>query len=168
MLKYLANRRDLGIHSDVITEPIVDLVEKGVITGNAKSIHKGKIVCSYCMGSRRLYDFIDNNPMFFFYPIDYVCSPELISKNAKFTSVSQAFAVDLTGQVCTDQFEGEFYGGVSTQSDFLRGPPIERAERAVPDLYGYRPSGALSWLFGLWHSFHSPCLPRCRSRRSAN
>ena len=131
MLKYLSHRRDLGIHSDVITEPVVDLVEKGVITGNAKSIHKGKIVCSYCMGSRRLYDFIDNNPMFSFYPIDYVCNPAQIASNTKFTSVSQAFAVDLTGQVCTDQFEGEFYGGVSTQSDFLRGAAQSPGGKAI-------------------------------------
>ncbi len=121
MLKYLFDRRDLGIHSDVITEPIIDLIEKGVITGKNKSIHKGKVVCSYCMGTRRLYDFIDNNPMFSFHPIEYVCNQAIIARNTKFISVTQAFAVDLTGQVCTDQFEGEFYGGVSTQPDFLRG-----------------------------------------------
>jgi len=121
MLKYLTDRRDLGIHSDVITEPIVDLIEKGVITGRAKSIHTGKIVTSYCLGTRRLYDLIDNNPLFSFYPIEYVCKPSVISSNNKMVSVTQAYAVDLMGQVCSDQFEGELYSGVSTQPDFMRG-----------------------------------------------
>jgi len=121
MLKYLTDRRDLGIHSDVITDSIVDLVEKGIITGKAKSIHKGQIVTSYCLGTRRLYDLIDDNPMFAFYPIEYVCNPSVISGNNQMVSVTQALAVDLMGQVCSDQFAGEFYGGVSTQPDFLRG-----------------------------------------------
>jgi acyl-CoA hydrolase/GNAT superfamily N-acetyltransferase len=121
MLKYLTNRRDLGIHSDVITDPIVDLIEKGVITGNEKLKHKGQIVTSYCMGTRRLYSLIDKNPMFSFHPIDYVCDPAVIAANNKMVSITQAFAVDLTGQVCADQFEGEFYSGVSTHPDFLRG-----------------------------------------------
>ena len=121
MLKYLKNRRALGIHSDVITDPIVNLVEQGVITGEAKTIHKGKIVASYCMGTRRLYDFINNNSLVSFYPIEYVCDPSVIAENFKMVSVTQAWSIDLMGQVCADQFEGEFYGGVSTQPDFIRG-----------------------------------------------
>jgi len=160
MLKYLSNRRDLGIHSDVITEPIVDLVEKGVITGNAKSIHKGKIVCSYCMGSRHLYDFIDNNPMFSFYPIDYVCSPAVVSNNAKFISVSQAFAVDLTGQVCTDQFEGEFYGGVSTQSDFSRGAARSPGGKAIICLSSTSEAGKTSRIRPLLKKGEGVTIPR--------
>ncbi len=121
MLKYLTDRHDLGIHSDVITDPVVDLIEKGVITGRKKTLHRDQIVTSYCMGTKRLYDLIDKNPMFAFHPIDYVCDPAVMSRNNKLVSVSQAFAVDLTGQICADQYEGEFYGGVSTQPDFLRG-----------------------------------------------
>jgi acyl-CoA hydrolase/RimJ/RimL family protein N-acetyltransferase len=121
MLKYLTDRHDLGIHSDVITEPIVDLIEKGIITGREKSIHAGQIVTSYCLGTRRLYDLINNNPLFSFYPIEYVCKPSVISSNKKMVSVTQAYAVDLMGQVCSDQFEGELYSGVSTQPDFMRG-----------------------------------------------
>lgn len=121
MLKYLTERRNLGIHSDVITDPVIDLIEKGVITGKEKAIHPGQVVASYCMGTKRLYDMIHMNPMFLFKPIDYVCDPAILSGNNKFVSVSQAFAVDLTGQVCSDQFAGEFYSGVSSQPDFLRG-----------------------------------------------
>lgn len=121
MLRYLDSRRDIGIHSDVITDAIIELVEKGIITGKRKSMHQGQIITSYCMGTRRLYDLVHRNPQFGFYPLEYVCNPFHIYRNNKMVSVSQAFAVDLTGQICADQFEGEFYGGVSTQPDFLRG-----------------------------------------------
>ncbi len=120
MLKFLKNRRNLGIHSDVITEPIVDLIQQGVITGKDKTVHRGQVVASYCLGTRRLYDLIHRNPMFSFHPMEYVCDPAIIAKNHNMVSVSQAFAVDLTGQICADQFEGEFYSGVSTQLDFIR------------------------------------------------
>jgi len=121
MLRYLKDRRDLGVHSDVITDDIIDLVTRGIITGQAKSMHRGQIVASYCIGTRRLYDLIDNNPMFAFYPIEYVSNPSVISRNNKMVSVTQAWAIDLMGQVCSDQFGGELYSGVSTQPDFMRG-----------------------------------------------
>ncbi len=120
MLRFLINRKDIGIHSDVITDPIADLVMQGVITGKKKTIHNGKIVASFCLGTRRLFDMIDRNPMFALHPIDYVCHPQIIAKNHQMVSVSQAFAIDLTGQICSDQFQGEFYSGVSTQPDFIR------------------------------------------------
>lgn len=121
MLNFLENRRDIGIHSDVITDSLIHLTERKVITGRQKSMHQGQIVASYCMGTRRLYNLVHRNPLFTFFPLEYVCNPYNISRNNKMVSVSQAFAVDLTGQICADQFEGEFYGGVSTQPDFLRG-----------------------------------------------
>ena len=120
-LRYLKDRRDLGIHSDVITDGVVDLVEAGVVTGRSKSRHRDRIVASYCLGTRRLYDFIDDNPRFEFLPIDQVCHPQEVSNQSRMVSITQAFAIDLTGQVCVDQFEGEFYGGVSTQVGFMRG-----------------------------------------------
>ena len=120
-LRYLKDRRDLGIHSDVITDGVVDLVEAGVVTGRRKSRHRDRIVASYCLGTRRLYDFIDDNPRFEFLPIDQVCHPREVSDQSRMVSITQAFAIDLTGQVCVDQFEGEFYGGVSTQVGFIRG-----------------------------------------------
>jgi acyl-CoA hydrolase/RimJ/RimL family protein N-acetyltransferase len=121
MLRYLTNRQDLGIHSDVITDPLLELIEKGVVTGARKSLFKGQIVASYCMGSRRLYDLVNDNPAFHFAPLHVVCDPTTIALNAKMVSITQAWAVDLTGQVCADQFRGEFYGGVAAQPDFLRG-----------------------------------------------
>jgi acyl-CoA hydrolase/GNAT superfamily N-acetyltransferase len=120
-LRHLRDRRDLGIHSDVITDGVVDLVEAGVVTGRRKTRHRDRIVASYCLGTRRLYDFIDENPRFEFLPIDLVCHPGEVSRQSRMVSITQAFAIDLTGQVCVDQFEGEFYGGVSTQVGFMRG-----------------------------------------------
>src|SRR6476620_11579484 len=120
-LRHLRDRRDLGIHSDVITDGVVDLVEAGVVTGRLKTHHRDRIVASYCLGTRRLYDFIDENPRFEFLPIDQVCHPGEVSRQSRMVSITQAFAIDLTGQVCVDQFEGEFYGGVSTQVGFIRG-----------------------------------------------
>jgi len=120
-LHYLIDRRDLGIHSDVITDGIVNLVEAGVVTGRRKTLHRDRIVTSYCLGTRRLYDFVDNNPRLEFLPIDQVCDPRMIEANSRMVSITQAFAIDLTGQICVDQFEGEFYGGVSTQAAFIRG-----------------------------------------------
>ena len=120
-LRHLTDRRDLGIHSDVITDAVVDLMEAGVVTGRRKTRHRDRIVASYCLGTRRLYDVVDDNPRFAFLPIDQVCDPQEVAANAHMVSITQAFAVDLTGQVCVDQFEGEFYGGVSTQAGFIRG-----------------------------------------------
>lgn len=120
-LRHLRDRRDLGIHSDVITDGVVDLVEAGVVTGRCKTRHRDRIVASYCVGTRRLYDFVDDNPGVQLLPIDQVCHPEEVARQSRMVSITQAFAIDLTGQVCVDQFEGEFYGGVSTQAGFLRG-----------------------------------------------
>jgi acyl-CoA hydrolase/RimJ/RimL family protein N-acetyltransferase len=120
-LKHLRHRRDLGIHSNVITDPILDLIEQGVITGRHKTLHPGKIVTSFCIGSRRFYDFLNDNALFEFKPIEYVADPAVVAQNYKMASLTQALAVDLSGQVCADQFEGEFYSGVSTQLDFHRG-----------------------------------------------
>jgi acyl-CoA hydrolase len=113
MLAYLTNRRDLAIHSDVITEPVVDLVASGVVTG--------QIVTSYAMGTRRLYDLVDDNARFAFHPIEYVCDPAVIAAVPRMVSVTQAFSIDLTGQVCTESLEGGLYGGVSTGPGFHRG-----------------------------------------------
>jgi len=120
-LKYLKGKRNLGIHTDVITDSIIPLIEEGIITGVEKSMHRGKIVASYCLGTRRLYDLIDRNPMFSFHPIEYVSDVRLIAQQKRMVSVTQAFAVDLTGQICADQFQGEFYSGVSTQPEFIHG-----------------------------------------------
>ena len=120
-LKLLGDRKDLGVHSDVITDAIIPLLTRGILTGRRKSRQAGRIVCSFAMGSRQLYDLIDRNPLFSFQPIERVCNPHTLAAQHKMVSVTQAFAVDLTGQVCADQFKGEFYSGLAAQPEFLRG-----------------------------------------------
>lgn len=120
-LRFLEDRRDLGIHSDVITDAVLPLLEKGILTGAQKTQLRHKIVCSLAFGSRRLYETVDRNSLFSFAPIDVVCHPATIAAQHKMVSVTQVFAIDLTGQACSDQFAGEFYGGIAAQGDFLRG-----------------------------------------------
>src|SRR6516225_8126813 len=141
-LRHLRDRRDLGIHSDVITDGVVDLVEAGVVTGRCKTRYRDRIVASYCLGTRRLYDFVDDNPGLHFLPIDQVCHPEEVARQSRMVSISQAFAVDLTGQVCVDQFEGEFYGGVSTQVGFIRGAAHSRGGKPIVCLSSTTTDGA--------------------------
>jgi acyl-CoA hydrolase/RimJ/RimL family protein N-acetyltransferase len=133
MLAHLTNRRNLAIHSDVITEPIVDLVEAGVITG--------PVVTSWAMGSRRLYDLVDDDPRFAFHPIDYVCDPMVIATRERMVCVTQAFTVDLTGQVCTESLDGTIYGGVSTGPAFHRGALASPGGLAIVCLASRTPSG---------------------------
>lgn len=130
-LKYLTDRQDLGIHSDVITDAIIPLLERGILTGQRKSNQRGKIVTSFAMGSRKLYDLIDRNPMFSFQPIEAVCDAWTLGSQHKLVSVTQAFAVDLTGQVCVDQFQGDFYGGVAAQAEFLQGASRSPGGKAI-------------------------------------
>jgi acyl-CoA hydrolase/RimJ/RimL family protein N-acetyltransferase len=113
MLRYLTNRHELAIHSDVITEPVADLVAAGVVTG--------PVVASFAMGSRRLYDLVDDDARFSFHPVDYVCDAAVIARVPRMVSVTQAFMIDLTGQVCTESLDGRLYGGLSTGPAFHRG-----------------------------------------------
>lgn len=131
MLRYLRNRRDLGIHSDVISDSIIDLIEDGVLTDARKSADAGTTVASWVLGTRRLYDLIDDNPHFELRPIDQVCDPAVMAAQDRLVSVTQAFAIDLTGQVCTDEFAGELYGGVATQPDFHRGAALSRGGKPI-------------------------------------
>ncbi|WP_298826631.1 bifunctional acetyl-CoA hydrolase/transferase family protein/GNAT family N-acetyltransferase [uncultured Piscinibacter sp.] len=130
-LRYLDDRRDLGIHSDVITDAILPLLDKGILTGEHKTQHRGKIVCSFAFGSRRLYETVDRNALFSFQPIEAVCHPYTISAQHRMVSVTQVFAIDLTGQACSDQFAGEFYGGIAAQGDFLRGASRSAGGKAI-------------------------------------
>ena len=129
-LRYLADRRDLGIHSDVITDSILPLLQNGILTGRQKSQSKSKIVASYVLGSRALYDIMDGNALFALHPITSVADEDVIASQYKMVSISQAFSIDLTGQVCADQFDGQLYGGLGAQVEFVRG--TARAQGGKP------------------------------------
>ncbi len=160
MLKYLDGRKDLGIHSDLVTDPLVDLIEKGIVTGRNKELHKDKVVASYCMGSERLYRLIDENPLFEFHPIEYVCDPSIIARNNKLVSVTQAFTIDLTGQVCSDQLDGEFYSGVSTQPEFLRGAASSRGGKPIICLRSTSQDGSESRIRPLLRQGEGATIPK--------
>ncbi len=121
VLSKLDGKRALGIHSELFSDGVVDLVEKGVITNEAKSIHPGKIVAGFLFGSQRLYQFVHDNAMIELHPSDYVNDPFIIAQNKKMIAVNSAIEVDLTGQVCADSIGGYYYSGIGGQTDFIRG-----------------------------------------------
>jgi len=121
VLSCLADKRDLGVHTEMFSDGLVDLVESGVVTGARKAIDTGKIVTSFCMGSRRLYDFVDDNPSIDFRSVEYTNDPFVIARNPRMVAINAALEVDLTGQVCADSLGFDFYSGIGGQVDFIRG-----------------------------------------------
>ncbi len=143
-LQYLTDRKDLGIHSDVVSDAIIPLLEHGSLTGAKKTRHPFKIVTSMALGSRRLYDLIDHNPLFSFQPIDSVCNPLTIAKQHKMVSIAQAYSIDLTGQVCIDQFNGELYSGIGCQGEFLLGAAQSPGGKPIICMTSTTDDGAVS------------------------
>ncbi|HEU4543810.1 MAG TPA: GNAT family N-acetyltransferase [Jiangellaceae bacterium] len=142
VLQYLGSRRDLGIHSDIITDSLVDLMASGVITGRRKTMSKRRVVASLALGTRRLYEFIDDNPDVVLRAIDEVGDPEIVAAQRRMVSITQAFSIDLTGQVCAEARAGRPYGGVGTQVDFHRGAVRSRGGQAIVCLEAKAPDGS--------------------------
>ncbi|MFH1980896.1 MAG: GNAT family N-acetyltransferase [Pseudomonadota bacterium] len=126
ILKYLDNKNDLGIHTQLITDGLLPLFEKGVITNRKKSLLPGRVVASLCMGSEKIYQFVDNNPAFYFRSSEFVNDPTVIARNDNLVSISSALEVDLTGQVSTDSMGYLFYSGIGDQVDFIRGSAMSK------------------------------------------
>jgi acyl-CoA hydrolase len=124
VLQTLTDRRDLGIHTEMFSDGVLDLVERGVVTGAHKILDRGRIVSSFVMGSRRLMDFLDDNPMIFMYPTNYTNDPQNIRQFDTMVAVNSALQVDLTGQVCAESIGTYQYSGVGGQMDFLRGTAL--------------------------------------------
>ena len=121
VLNFLYNKKALGIHSEMFSDGIIGLVEAGIITNERKSIHKGKIICGFVLGTKKLFDFIDNNPLIEFHPQEYVNDPFVIAKNDKMVAINSAIEIDITGQVCSDSIGTRLYSGFGGQVDFIRG-----------------------------------------------
>ena len=126
VVPYLSDKKDLGIHTQVITDGLLPLFKKKVITNKKKSYLPDRVVASLCMGSKELYDFVDNNPIFYFKSSEFVNDPNVIAKNDNLISISSALEVDLTGQVCTDSKGYLFYSGIGDQVDFIRGSAMSK------------------------------------------
>jgi GNAT superfamily N-acetyltransferase/acyl CoA:acetate/3-ketoacid CoA transferase beta subunit len=144
VLGCLKSKKNLGIHSEMVTDAIVDLVESGVINGSMKTADRGQVVASFCMGTKRLYDYIDNNPKFAFHPTEYVNDPYVISKQHKMTSINVALEVDLTGQVCADSLGTKFYSGIGGQVDFNRGAARSDEGKAIIAMPSTAKEGSIS------------------------
>lgn len=121
VMKYLHSKKDLGIHTEMFSDGIIELVEAGIINGEKKTLHPGKIIAGFVLGTRKVFDFIDNNPIIEFHPQEYVNDPFVISKNNKMVAINSALEVDLTGQVCADSIGTKLYSGIGGQVDFIRG-----------------------------------------------
>ncbi len=143
-LRHLGDRRDLGFHGEVVTDGVLDLAEAGVLTGARKRSWPGRIVASRAFGTARLYRALDDNPLFAFLPIERVCDVELLAAEPRLVALTQAFAVDLTGQVVVDHHEGTLYGGIGTQRAFLQAAAASPGGKPVICLTSTSADGSVS------------------------
>ncbi len=144
VLGYLENKRDLGIHTEMFSDGVIKLVEMGVINNEKKTLHKGKMVASFVLGTKLIYDFIDNNPVVEFHPSHYVNDPFIIAQNRKMVAINSALQVDLTGQVCADSIGTRLYSGFGGQVDFIRGASRSAGGKPIIALPATARNGELS------------------------
>ena len=153
VLKFLHDHKDLGVHTEMLSDGIIDLIEKDVINNKKKIIHQNKTVTSFAIVTRRLYDYVDDNPSFAFLDIDFVNDPHVIRKNPKVIAINSAIEVDLTGQVCADSIGTKQYSGIGGQLDFMRGAALSeggkpiialssRTAKGIPRIVPYLREGA--------------------------
>jgi 4-hydroxybutyrate CoA-transferase len=130
VLLFLQDKKHLGVHTEMFSDGLVDLFEAGVVTNERKTLHRGKIVASFVIGTRRAFDFVDNNPFMEFHPNEYVNDPMVVARNDNMVAINSALAIDLTGQVCADSIGTRIYSGFGGQLDFIRG--AARSTGGVP------------------------------------
>lgn len=121
VLNFLGDKKDLGVHTELFSDGVMDLIQNGVINNEKKTLHTGKIVAGFIIGTKKLYDFVDDNPIVELHPTEYVNDPFIIAQNSKMISINSAIEVDLTGQVCADSIGPKLYSGVGGQLDFVYG-----------------------------------------------
>lgn len=144
VLNYLENKRDLGIHTEMFSDGVIKLVEMGVINNEKKTLHKGKMVASFVLGTKTIYDFIDNNPVVEFHPSHYVNDPFIVAQNRKMVAINSALQVDITGQVCADSIGPRLYSGFGGQVDFIRGASRSPGGKPIIALPATARNGELS------------------------
>jgi len=131
VLPLLMDRKDLAVHSELVSDGVIPLIEAGVLTGARKNFKPRKIILGFALGTKHLFDFVDNNPIFEFHPTAYTNDPILIARNDKMVAVNSALQVDLTGQVCSDSIGAQFYSGIGGQVDFLRGASRSKGGKPI-------------------------------------
>ena len=131
VLEFLSDKRNLGIHTEMLTDAIIPMIESGVINGSRKTLDRDKVVASFCLGTQKLYDYIDGNSTFSFHPTEYVNDPYVISQQNRMVAINVALEVDLTGQVCADSLGSKFFSGIGGQVDFNRGAARSEGGKAI-------------------------------------
>jgi acyl-CoA hydrolase/GNAT superfamily N-acetyltransferase len=144
ILQHLGDKTDLGLHTHLITDGLLPLFEKRVITNKKKTLLPGRVVASLCMGSEKIYKYVDNNPAFYFRSSEFVNDPTVIARNDNLVSISSALEVDLTGQVCSDSMGHLFYSGIGDQVDFLRGSSMSKGGFSIIALPSTAQNGSVS------------------------
>ena len=131
ILKMLGEKNDLGIHTEMFSDSVISLVQEGIINGKRKTLHPGKIITSFVMGSKKLYEFVDNNPGVEFHTSKYTNDPFVVSRNDQMIAINSALQVDLSGQVCADSLGHRFFSGIGGQVDFIRGAARSRGGKPI-------------------------------------
>ena len=144
VMKYLRNKNDLGVHTEMFSDGMIELVDEGIITGDKKTLHRGKIIAGFVLGTRKSYDYVDNNPVFEFHPQEYVNDPFVIAKNNKMIAINSALEIDLTGQVCADSIGTKLFSGIGGQVDFIRGAAYSEGGKPIIALPSTTKDGKIS------------------------
>jgi len=144
VLRFLMDRKDLGIHSELVSDGAIPLIESGVITGERKNFKPRKIILGFVLGTKKLFDFVDNNPEFEFHPTAYVNDPLLIARNDNMVAINAALQIDLTGQVCSDSIGRQFYSGIGGQVDFIKGASHSKGGKPIIALPSTAKDGTVS------------------------
>jgi acyl-CoA hydrolase len=144
VLPLLMDRKDLGVHSELVSEGVIPLIEAGVITGARKNFKPRKIIVGFALGTKKLFEFVDNNPVFEFHPTAYTNDPGLIARNDNMVAINSALQIDLTGQVCSDSIGNQFYSGIGGQVDFLRGASRSKGGKPIIAISSTAKNGTIS------------------------
>ncbi len=144
VLPFLMDRKDLGVHTELVSDSVIPLIEAGVITGERKNYKPRKIIAGFALGTKALFDFVDNNPIFEFHPNSYTNDPILIARNDNMVAINSALQIDLTGQVCSDSIGTHFYSGIGGQVDFMRGASRSKGGKPMIALPSIAKGGAAS------------------------
>ena len=144
VLPFLMDRKDLGVHTELVSDSVIPLIEAGVITGNRKNYKPRKIVLGFVLGTKKLFDFVDNNPIFEFRTTAYANNPITIARNDNMVAINSALQIDLTGQVCSDSIGTQFYSGIGGQVDFLRGASNSKGGKPIIALPSTAKDGTVS------------------------
>lgn len=143
-LKAMADKKDLGVHTEMISDGIIEGIESGLITGAKKTLHFSKAVTTFLLGSRKVYEYVNDNPVFEIHPVDYTNHPSIVARNEKMVAINSAIEVDLTGQVCSDSIGTKIYSGFGGQVDFMRGAALSKGGKPIIALSATTKNGEAS------------------------